>query len=364
MTPWRYATAILGVTLLAYHLADHIFLVFPGPDANMASFSETIVRVRQAAGTAPRVLCLGSSRIRHGLVPTQLEEHLGLAAGDVRNYGMDVGTPWMAHKLLAVEPQLGAQLDAVFLDVEPWQFNENYVPNRPERQIFYRLATPGEKLATGDLAQRALFLVDLVVPFMAENRPLEEWVRGLGYLTSPDAASQLELPSAWRTGHPPPDERFEPREAARRHMEDYVASPRLRAALAGLVGSLAERGVTVVLFQPPAVDDYVDALRAHPGYAEHLAWLRGFHDPARRVWVRVWERPAEVGLGSDAYIDYGHFSPEGAEAFTASFAADLPTPVLAAVHRRAPTAGHHPAARPVGWWPVPESAPRAASEDG
>lgn len=336
MKAWRTALGIVAALLLGYHLASDAFLWFPGPDADMASFSEAIVRLRSNhRGSAPVALCLGSSRMRHGLVPEVMEEAFGLARGAVQNYGMDVGTPWMALKFLERTELLEGSVKVIFLDLEPWQFNAAFPPNDVDRQIFYRLASLGEKIASGGVRQKAFFLADALVPFVSENRPLELWAEGIRYLASDGAVRSLEIPHAWRRRKPGLDERFSPEEAARRHMAGYRVDRRVRRALFDLVARVEAKKISLVMFQMPVSNRYLDAIendeRFASAYADYLKWARSLSRPERRVWAMVWERPEELGLDDKAFLDYGHFTRQGARTFTEKFIAHLPEQVLDAL---------------------------------
>ena len=285
---------------------------------------QTLVR---ANPTPPKILLMGSSLMRYGLIEDQVAAAAGVRPAEVVNLALENGSAWDALVLLRRNPKLVASTRLIIYAIHPGEVN----PGSRARWIdnFYQFSTLGEKVIADRWSDRLRLVLDWAWPYQSQRRDLVIWLTGLqgqtGY-TDPNG-----LRPAWNTGlfqrlkaRSPIYER-PPAPADLAGIDVRVSRQHLRH-LTDFIAFCRDRGIRLHFLTTPTrrVYDQVvastESLRAGLGQFESLLDSLGvqcslFHKP-----------PARLGIGLDEsadFLDYCHLTPGGARKLTLAVAADL-----------------------------------------
>jgi hypothetical protein len=270
----------------------------------------------------PRVLVVGSSLTEAGLVPEHLASELGMSTSEVGEYAIGGGTPWDILVFFRRNPELLQSVQLVVMDIGPWQMDEHvwdFIRNR-----FLWHATLRERWqATG--WRKAAPLADWFWPVLTQRRELRSWVLGIQALARP--SPQLEEPEEnlyWsafasakgrQTASNHPD--FAPVAAAQGLTRMSWSAP-MEQRLRELLRILHDHEVPLLLHQSPRHPDYFAWIDQHPEakekYQDYVRFAHSLAGPTIRV--QIWEKPKEVGLKTEDFLDYGHLGRPGAEIYT------------------------------------------------
>ncbi len=84
------------------------------------------------------------------------------------------------------------------------------------------------------------------------------------------------------------------------------------------------RGIALVVVQPPVRPSYFHYVRQsptrHSEYRKHVSLMK---DLSKELLVLFWPVPGDAGLDEGVFVDYGHFSEDGAAAFSALVAGEM-----------------------------------------
>jgi hypothetical protein len=267
---------------------------------------------------APQVLLMGSSRVRDGVAPRQLEAALHLPEGAVLNLGLTRGTPWDAALLYRRNRDKLKQARLLVVGVEDWSFNAAVSPNERYR----RFASLSDRVGV----YNPDWTRSLVVGWIWRTYDAQGPLRNL--LTSALKGRPKDLPIApdgrvqWRkkesdTGPKDLDLSLDVERAFRK----FEVTDGLNDQLRDLIALAREDGLTVVLVQVPLRDAYIDlAAQKYPdALARYRDNLRHFSDTPQLIY----ERASDLGISPEWYYDYGHLTAPGARVFTDRLAADL-----------------------------------------
>jgi hypothetical protein len=282
-------------------------------------------RLKQDAA-GPQVLVVGSSLTAAGLIPEQLAGDLGLPASEVKAFSLGGGTPWDALVLFRRNPQLLDTVRLVVFDINHWQLDEavwEIIQNRFlwQATLEERWRAPGWRKVDG--------VADWFWPCFSQRRELRGWLLGVQTLArhaarpSPGESKPAEN-VYWKAyddqqirARALGDSKYAPTAMAS-GLAAMRWSPAMERSLHELLRLLHERGVRVLLHQQPRHPDYLAWVEEHPeardNYESYLRFVRGLTGPDVRV--QVWEKPEEVGLGADDFLDYAHLGRPGAETYT------------------------------------------------
>jgi len=267
------------------------------------------------ADAHPKILLLGSSRVRDALAPRVIEQQLGLGQGDVLNLGITFGTAWDAKILYERNRANLSSARVAFFAVEPYQFN--HYDDDSERVSRF-----------GSFRDR--------LGYFHGSKQLR---KGIGYFwRAVDAGPPMRrfIKSLWKGRPAPPigdDGRIEWRTEednaravhrdsgldAQRYFRAWRPNKWRRDQLRDLIGMLQADGIEVVLFQIPTRDDFWDHVQRD--YIVHLdEYIRSVEDSAagHAIW---WSwRGTPERLGGHAFYDYGHMRDFGSIRYSRAFA--------------------------------------------
>ncbi|MFZ5569866.1 MAG: hypothetical protein ACOZF0_05655 [Thermodesulfobacteriota bacterium] len=274
-----------------------------------------------------KIIFLGSSRFV-SCIKTDTFAQLGnIDPSSVLNLSMDSGSFWEALVLCRENPSLLESASLAVINIEPWMFNRNllhpvYAKPHEFEPHFYTWAEFREKMEIPDWKTRAGLLLDLLWP-LSEKRNFVDWCRGVSamahaapppaYLITPTYHySETALRARLN------DPRFHPQVITAYHLHDYTFSEQKADYLRRLVQILREKGIRVLLVQPPMHRVYMAAIYQQPDYlAEYRKMLSYIHAmESAQIRSIIWETPEDCGLDETVFIDYGHFNLVGARLFT------------------------------------------------
>lgn len=270
------------------------------------------------AAEDPRVVIMGSSRIRDAVAPRLAEDMLGLPTGSVLNLGLTGGTAFDAVKLYERNRAKLSQADVVVLAVEMGNFLADPVPSPRVRRFATfeeRLAWEGESRAsliigyfwrTYDARGQLTALADRIIRGQSTEAPIAE--DGRVVWRDPEAENPSEVDSGAFA-----DLFFAGRAVGEGYLP-YVES---------LVSYLRADGVALVLVHVPTSDEYADVVAAnYPLISENFTEVLSQLEGVRAIDHK--ERASHVpGLEDSHFYDYGHLTDEGAVLTTRYYAGFL-----------------------------------------
>lgn len=267
----------------------------------------------------PKVVILGSSRIRDALAPAILAKSLHLEAHDVINLGITTGGPLDALRFYERHRARWAQAQELIIGVEDWWLDGNKVPTERER----RHATLRDRWCNGYPFDIQL---DLTVgwcwrTYDARN-PLRRLLKSSVLGSREDVPVEADGRLRWR---PEGDVPVSP-SISEIHAwvdtvyRDFRVEPRRLRPLDQLLPLAKQDGLRVWLIQVPLHDAYLARVRnayANPYrlYREEVE-RRADRDSVR---VEVFEEGSSLGIGHDDFFDYGHLKASGAARFSQRF---------------------------------------------
>jgi len=257
----------------------------------------------------PKIVLMGSSRMRRAVVPAQLDAELGLPKNSTINLGLAMAR---VYESLYLYERNEAQLkDAklAILNLDDWQVstgpkmsNSLYETHGP---LLERLRFPED--------QRTRLFLDGIF----HMRVMLKLVPGAIFGRAKDTQN-LKLDENNQILPPPRKERLD-------NFDDQIAlfynefnvHPVMLGHIEQLARKVQANGGTFVLMQLPNRTSYQDEVeRLHKeDFARERAAVEAL---AAKLGVELWlyARPNEIGLTDEMYEDYGHISREGAKVVT------------------------------------------------
>jgi len=267
----------------------------------------------------PRVVLLGSSRMRRAVVPKLLDEKIGLPPNSTLNCGLASGRVFEAKHLYDRNIEKLGQAELVILNIDEWHLSQGW-----RLGSLYELHAPwSERVAFAEPVRSRMILDGLfsmrlkllLVPALIKKKH--------------EGGPNLKLDENNQILPPPRRTKVEIEDAAAYagDMETFYnrfqISPVLENHIADLAKAVKARGGKFVLMQLPNRAAYQAEVNAKHGdeFKAHVAALK---DLAQRIDVPLffYDDPKQCGLSDDSFEDYGHMTPDGARVFT-QFLADL-----------------------------------------
>lgn len=263
----------------------------------------------------PKILLMGSSRVRDALAPRVVEKELGLEEGDVLNLGLTFGTPWDTIKIYERNRERLSSAKLAFFGVEPFQFN--HYDDDSERVS--RLGTLHERLEYFHGHKRIRKTLGYFWRALdagpALDRFVKSWWKGR---PSPPISDDGRID--WRT--PEDNVRAAHRDAARdarRYFRSWRTDRWRQHQLRHLIRMLEADGMEVVVFQVPARDEYWDYVYEH--YVRRLEYYIRSVRRAASGYPQWWSwRATEEGYHHHSFYDYGHMRDHAAVRYSRRFA--------------------------------------------
>lgn len=289
------------------------------PERSRTGVFHVVERRVMARRPEPLLAVVGSSRARDAVVPSVLEQELGLSRGAVANVALTAGSSIDARELLRRDREWFARADVLAVCIEDWWVVGRRALEERER----RFATLEEhREAWGRRHPRAL-AERYAHTLLASRRigsVLEAGPRMFRAMRLDD--EDRIVWRAWDVERGPETVRVD---ADVRRVWRGEARPAHRiGALRDVVREARALGLRVVLVQIPWRDEYVDAVAdRHPdAWADYRRLVR---DLAAELGVPLIaaDRGTDIGLDRTVFRDYGHITDGGARAYSAWLAGEL-----------------------------------------
>lgn len=267
----------------------------------------------------PRVLVLGSSRIRRAVVPKLLDEKAGLPANSTLNCGLASGRVYEAKHLYDRNVGKLGKADLVILNIDEWHLSQGW-----RLGSLYELHAPWSERVAFAEPLRSRMILDGIFSMRLKLPLIPSLLK-----RKKDTGPNLKLDENNQVLPPARKNKKESSDAAQyaTEMETFYNRFRISAVLEGHIEALAKevkaRGGKFVLLQLPNRAAYQAEVIAKHGqeYQNHVAALKAL---ATRLDAPlfIYDDPKQCGLNDESFEDYGHMTPEGGRAFTA-FLAEL-----------------------------------------
>ncbi|MEI6234418.1 MAG: hypothetical protein WCT04_15305 [Planctomycetota bacterium] len=306
--------AVLGVVLaleLVFRLVPEKKLV-----PNMSRQGEVFFMEREVLSKfdAPKIVFLGSSRIRRALVPAKLDEQLGLKKGSTVNLGLAMARVYESLYLYERNEAKLRSAEIVVLNLDEWHVstgpamsNTLYETHGP---ISERLHFP-ERI-------RTKMLFDGLLTMRVKMKLVPGAIFG-----RKDDVQNLKLDENNQILPPPRAEKLETYGGQIKMFYDrFDVSPVLLGHIEQLAKKVQANGRTFVLLQLPNRTAYqVEVDRTHKqDFENEVAAVRALATKLNVPFL-FYRSPVEIGLTDANYEDYGHMKPDGA-AITTRFLGD------------------------------------------
>lgn len=174
------ALAVCVVARIVIGVVAHHGLAWPASlPAKTDSMRES--RYQVYGPKSPSILLMGTSRLVD--VSAQcLAKELLLRRDAVSNFSHLGNSPWRNLALVRRNPELVASARVAYMDVSPFQFNNEDICLDEQ---FLRHASFAERMTIDTPSKRAVALADLVVPIWSERRTVAEWWNAISFMTMP-----------------------------------------------------------------------------------------------------------------------------------------------------------------------------------
>lgn len=293
----------------------------PAPAMNRRYEYLERVHIRTAKAT-PKILLMGNSLVRYGLLEEQLAKAAGLKPDEVLNLGLASGRPWEAMLFLRRNPDLTRNVQLVVYNVGRYQIEHANAIKHIDR--FYRYGTLSEKLAADGWDNRAKLLLDQIWPCISERRRFATWLAGLTGNGENDFTFDSEpLRPAWEDDFRSAWERRKAKADIRPSQADLAQdaplSPQHEQILRDFVAYWRDREVPILLINTPSRKTWLNAMLSSP-QARHR-WL-SFEDQIKAmtdgdVAYCPWYTANQCGVDDpDDFLDTSHLTPQGAHKLT------------------------------------------------
>ncbi len=303
------------------------------PDSEMARVVRFLrYEGRTAAAGVPSVVFLGSSRFQSCIVPGVFDEQADRWGIDARfvNASHPAMEYWEFLRILPYVNMADINAGVCVVELNPFTFNWQLKHTVTKELQYYRRESPvwgrirDLRTAVGVRAK-----LKLLWSLMFPRRTFRDWsfaIRGMSRTAPP---AETLPPAAYQYDHELEEKQrndpdFMPENIARCHMYNYTFSMKKRAIFEQFLRELEGRKLDIVLVHPPVSDRYFGCIRESgqrsAEYDKHLAYLEELSERYRTLF---WQTPSDAGLDDSIFVDYGHFTLDGARIFSDLVAAGM-----------------------------------------
>jgi hypothetical protein len=300
------AIFLLGVLDFGLSRADWPYRKYPDSYVGTFLAQEEVLR---RDPLPPRIIILGNSRSKCGLLSQEMEHLLGLPNGAVLNLSIESGDHYDNYMFQKRNRQLMKSARLLIYAVDVYEWNANF----PLSERFHHFAGLTDRLNL-EPSVPSLFgwffrTEEKAALYQAIFRRIEGWILGAPRLTS-------QVEAADHPGNQPkspaPLGPVDGRVSF--WYKNFRLSPKRQALLQQVVGAAREDGQQVVIVQLPFRDEYMDEVfraRAsdYNAYQQSIRKLDG-------VDIRLFETASACGLEPADFQDWDHLDTIGAEKFT------------------------------------------------
>jgi hypothetical protein len=305
------------------------------PDSLMAQVTRFLrTEARKGGGQPPATLFLGSSRFHSCILPQVFADTASQFGVDMKflNAAMPTMEYWEFMRLLPHVDLKALGVKICVIEINPWSFN---------KQQQYSLFDPYYRAESGtwgtlrDTLDNDRILVKLKLCYLLTfpRRTFKDWYFTLrafcgkggdeDHLPGPEYHYNREKESKLRT-----DPVHMAVNIVEVQMLNYRFCKRKRAEFDDFLKRLEAKGITVVLAEPPITAGYYDFVWASreksAEYQKHLDYLA---ELSKRYTTVFWPTPSDAGLDESIFVDYGHYTLDGARSYSERLAAAM-TPII------------------------------------
>ncbi|MGQ9650541.1 MAG: hypothetical protein ACUVXJ_10560 [Phycisphaerae bacterium] len=322
--------------VLLYAASDRLDRI-PAP-AIFQRYIELEDQVISRAKIRPKIVLMGNSMARYGLLEDQIAAAAGLAPAEVANLSVEAGQPWDALFFWRRNSEFFRDVQLVVYNVGFSELQERSVQRRLGH--FYRFSTLPEKLTVDRWSDRVLMVLDWVWPFHSDRRDLVTW--GLGFCGQSDYVQPEPMRPAWEPskmarlqGRWLPriagtDPAFMPvvsvdRESTPAQWPEGTSQCQV-GLLQQLVDQWRQAGIKVLLLAMPGATVIHRSRFGNQIAQTRLAQFEAAMSAMAGgdVAYLCWRDGAEAGLDDAAdFMDECHLTPQGACKFTALIVSKL-----------------------------------------
>jgi hypothetical protein len=273
----------------------------------------------------PSVLFLGSSRFHSCILPSVFNEYAQNNGIDVffQNLAQPDMNYWVFSRIFTYVPPSSLNAKLIVIEVSPRTFNiKRRHPITKEVSLYPRefeqWASMEEILSVEPLGVKIEFLFKRLVP----NQSLRDRLWTLKNIIKADAANpnlpapeyHLDKEKEMKLRKDPV---YFPENVSRHYMMKYRFSDSKKDSFLKFLVYLRNKGIQVIIVQPPVKESYFDYVRSDAKmtneYKKHTAFLKQL---SLDYVVINWQTPDMANLNESVFVDYGHFSLEGARKFS------------------------------------------------
>jgi hypothetical protein len=265
----------------------------------------------------PKIVLLGSSRIRRAVVPRLLDETLGLPQYSTMNLGLASGRLFEAQYFYEQNFDTLKSAKLVVLALDEWHLSTGW-----RLGSVYEFHAPwAERIALPD-PLRTRMIMDGLFSMRLKLRmffPAMLTHLGVRKAQTPELAltDDYQVLPKPRKGLPPDINPQEYHKTIDTFYESFNVHPVMEGHVEAIAKKVKEAGGQLVLLQLPNRMGYqtqVEKLRGEQ-YRQHIESLKKLAEKLN-VPVYIYRLPEECGLSDENYEDYGHINREGAKLFT------------------------------------------------
>lgn len=324
------AVAVCALFRVGLYVASDRLDHIPSP-AIFPRYAELEDELIRSAPVRPKIVLMGNSMARYGLMEDRIAAAAGLETSEVVNLSIEGGLPWDTAVFIRRNPEFFRDAQLVIYNLGLSELQERQVVRR--KAHYYRFSTLSEKMLADQWSDRVLMLFDWVWPYSSERRDLVTWA--LGFRGQSDHVVPEGLRPAW-----------DPEKMAKLRSKWMPAVSALRAVSAEstsidpsaisadwpegtsrfqiyvlneLVGRWRQQGTRVLLLGMPSATAIYRVRHANVLSQTRLAQFDAAvaSMQSEHVAYARWRSGSDVGLSdTDDFMDECHLTPAGAQKFT------------------------------------------------
>ncbi|HTS19120.1 MAG TPA: hypothetical protein VMP11_16210 [Verrucomicrobiae bacterium] len=301
------AALLLGLVDFGLSRADWPYRKYPSSYVGAFLAQEETLR---RDPIPPRIIILGNSRSKHGLLAQDMEQRLGLPAGSVLNLSIESGDHYDNYLFQRRNRQLMKSARLLIYGVDAYEWNASF----PLSERFPHFAGFADRLNL-DPSIPSLFgwffrTEEKPALFHAMFRRINGALSAAIHLVQPADANDPPTPEATTT----PAKLGPVNGRIAFWYRNFRLAPNRQELLQRLIATAQEDGQQVVVLQLPFRDEYMnELLRNHASdyqaYEQSIRSLDG-------VQVSLFEAASAAGLEPTDFQDWDHLNTVGAKKFT------------------------------------------------
>jgi len=300
------AVILLGVLDFGLSRADWPYRKNPSSYVGTFLAQEDVLR---HDSVPPRIIILGNSRSKCGLLSQEMEHLLGLPNGTVLNLSIESGDHYDNYMFQKRNRQQMKSARLLIYGVDAYEWNANF----PLSERFHHFAGFTDRLNL-EPSIPSLFgwffrTEEKAALYHAIFRRIKGRLVGASRLTS---QAGVDDPPSNQATSPAPLGPVEGRVSF--WYRDFRLSPKRQGLLQQVVATAREDGQQVVIVQLPFRDEYM-----HEVFRTHASDYDAYQQSIRRldsVDIRLFEAASNCGLEPSDFQDWDHLDTTGAEKFT------------------------------------------------